>query len=240
MYLNKIFLVLLLCLNSLVNAQEIKLKNVSVINADFNGWIEHQDITIKDGIIQKIGPTSYRHGRESKKYVIPGLIDAHVHFFQSAGIYGRPDVINKPELRTYADETKWLRSQWKDWLEVYASLGITTVVDVAGPLWNLDVKKMSLENPKAARVFVAGPLISTYDSKELIAPDSPIVYVATPEEVKQEVLREVKAGVDIIKVWYIPTGQNSNKVSDVEDRLKMARLRRPMSMVKLPPFMRRG
>ena len=30
------------------------------------------------------------------KWIVPGLIDAHVHFFQSGGLYTRPDVIDLP------------------------------------------------------------------------------------------------------------------------------------------------
>src|SRR5215470_19416871 len=35
------------------------------------------------------------------RWVMPGLIDAHVHFFQSGGAYTRPDVIDLRAHRSY-------------------------------------------------------------------------------------------------------------------------------------------
>jgi predicted amidohydrolase YtcJ len=37
-------------------------------------------------------------------WIIPGLIDAHVHFFQSGGLYTRPDVIDLRAVRPYEEE----------------------------------------------------------------------------------------------------------------------------------------
>jgi hypothetical protein len=31
----------------------------------------------------------------SGKWIVPGLIDAHIHYFQSGGLYTRPDVIDR-------------------------------------------------------------------------------------------------------------------------------------------------
>ncbi len=42
------------------------------------------------------------------KWIVPGLIDAHIHYFQSGGLYTRPDVIDLGDWRTY--ETKIGRS----------------------------------------------------------------------------------------------------------------------------------
>ena len=41
----------------------------------------------------------------SGKWVVPGLIDAHIHYFQSGGLYTRPDVIDLREWRSYETET---------------------------------------------------------------------------------------------------------------------------------------
>src|SRR2546430_15667391 len=38
------------------------------------------------------------------KWVIPGLIDAHVHFFQSGNLYTRPDAFDLTKRVPYADE----------------------------------------------------------------------------------------------------------------------------------------
>src|SRR3954466_95361 len=36
--------------------------------------------------------------------LMPGLVDAHVHFFQSGGLYTRPDCIDLRKVKPYAQE----------------------------------------------------------------------------------------------------------------------------------------
>src|SRR5215470_1424207 len=43
------------------------------------------------------------------KWIIPGLIDAHVHFFQSGGLYTRPDIIDLRHRVPYERELAWIR-----------------------------------------------------------------------------------------------------------------------------------
>ena len=43
------------------------------------------------------------------KWIIPGLIDAHVHFFQSGDLYTRPDVIDLRRRVPYERELAWIR-----------------------------------------------------------------------------------------------------------------------------------
>src|SRR4051794_29559864 len=38
------------------------------------------------------------------KFVLPGYVDSHVHFFQSADLFTRPDVADVTKVRSYADE----------------------------------------------------------------------------------------------------------------------------------------
>lgn len=45
------------------------------------------------------------------KWIMPGLIDAHVHFFQSGGLYTRPDVIDLRGIRPYAKEIAWIKQR---------------------------------------------------------------------------------------------------------------------------------
>ncbi len=40
----------------------------------------------------------------AERWIIPGLIDAHVHVYQSGGLSTRPQMIDLRRLRPYADE----------------------------------------------------------------------------------------------------------------------------------------
>ncbi|PSQ97614.1 MAG: hypothetical protein BRD55_01740 [Bacteroidetes bacterium SW_9_63_38] len=44
-------------------------------------------------------------------YVMPGLIDGHVHFFQSGGLYTRPDALDLRAVRPYAEENSYRRGR---------------------------------------------------------------------------------------------------------------------------------
>src|SRR5215471_19594966 len=68
------------------------------------------------------------------KYLVPGLVDAHVHFFQSGGLYARPDVINLRKYHPYDKEVEWTHAHMEDFLRRYLSAGITTVIDPGSTL----------------------------------------------------------------------------------------------------------
>src|SRR5215211_4671331 len=93
------------------------------------------------------------------KFILPGYIDTHVHFFQSGDLYTRPDVVDLTSVRSYADEHAWIERNMADTFGRYLRCGITSVVDVGGPMWNFRVRKLA-RSATAPRVAVAGPLIS--------------------------------------------------------------------------------
>src|SRR5215831_14058513 len=94
------------------------------------------------------------------KWVVPGLIDGHVHFFQSGNLYTRPDAADFNAVVPYAKEVERNKARLPATFKVWLASGVTTVVDVGGPLWNFDMRDAALRTPAAPRVLVAGPLIS--------------------------------------------------------------------------------
>ncbi len=123
------------------------------------------------------------------KYILPGYIDTHVHFFQSGDIYTRPDAVDLNSIRPYKDEVAWVKQNLPDTFARYIRSGITAVVDVGGPLWNFEVRKIANGTAKAPRVAAAGPLISSVSRPQLDLGDPPIVKIETPEQAK-EMVRE--------------------------------------------------
>ena len=137
------------------------------------------------------------------KYVIPGLVDGHVHFFQSGGLYTRPDVLDLRAARPYAEELQRIKERLPDTFRRYLRSGVTSVVDVGGPMWNLDVRARADTTARAPTVVTAGPLISSVERPRLDEGDPPILQITSPEAARQEVREQVEAGVDLIKIWYI-------------------------------------
>jgi imidazolonepropionase-like amidohydrolase len=137
------------------------------------------------------------------KWVIPGLVDAHVHFFQSGNLYTRPDGADFNAWMPYAKEVARNQARLPATFKVWLASGVTSVVDIGGPFWNFEMRDAARASPAAPRVAVAGPLVSMVDRVKLDLGDPPIVKTASPEEARALVQRELARKPDYIKVWFI-------------------------------------
>ena len=137
------------------------------------------------------------------KFAIPGLIDAHVHFDQSAGLFARPDLVDLRNVRTYADEMEWTRQRLPQTLLRYLWAGVTGVVDMGGPMWSLDLRDSTSASGAAPRIAAAGPLISTEAVPQLESADPPVIAVETAAEARQTVHQIAERRPDLIKILFI-------------------------------------
>jgi imidazolonepropionase-like amidohydrolase len=137
------------------------------------------------------------------KWIVPGLVDAHVHFFQSGNLYTRPDVADFNASMPYAKEVARNRARLPATFKVWLASGVTSVVDIGGPFWNFEVREAAAQSAAAPRVHVAGPLISMVDRPQLDLGDPPIIKITSPDEARSLVRRELARKPDYIKVWYI-------------------------------------
>jgi len=137
------------------------------------------------------------------KWVIPGLVDGHVHFFQSGNLYTRPDVADFNAVVPYLDEVARNKARLPATFKVWLASGVTSVVDIGGPYWNFEMRNAARKSAAAPRVAVAGPLVSMIDDPPLGLTDPPIIKVTTPEEARALVQRELAYKPDYIKVWFI-------------------------------------
>src|ERR1051325_3349683 len=137
------------------------------------------------------------------KFILPGYIDTHVHFFQSGDLFTRPDGADFNNVRPYKDEVAWIKSHLDDTFSRYLRCGITSVVDVGGPMWNFEVRKRANTTARAPRVAVAGPLISSVSREKLDLGDPPIVKIDTPDQARGFVRKLAEQKADLVKIWYI-------------------------------------
>ena len=142
------------------------------------------------------------------KWLLPGLIDSHMHFFQSGGAFARPDILDLRALRPYDQEVAAVRAALPDTLARTLASGITGVVDVGGPYWTFDVRELAETLPFAPRVAVAGPLLTPYFPPPLTVEDPPMIEVATAEQARAEVRRLLPQRPDLIKIWFVRAGLN--------------------------------
>jgi len=137
------------------------------------------------------------------KFILPGYIDTHVHFFQSGDLFTRPDIVDLNSVRPYKEEIAWIKSHLGDTFARYLRSGITSVVDVGGPFWNFEMRKIANSTAKAPRVAVAGPLISSVARPQLDLGDPPIVKIDTPDQARDFVRKLAAQNPDLVKIWYI-------------------------------------
>jgi len=194
----------------------------TLVNTDGSDPVENSVVIIDDSVIAIVGtgddvtiPEDAHIIEADGKWLIPGLIDTHIHFFQSGGLYTRPDIIDLRHIVPYEDEElQWIRDNLNDTFARYLRSGITSVVDVGGPMWNFDVRTNASAEEAAPRVLIAGPLVSTYQPDALTTDDPPIIDVNSPEEARALVRQQADQNTDLIKMWYIVTRERT-----VEDSL---------------------
>lgn len=202
-------LTLLLCLAS-ARAEKVALTGGTVINPGDGKTIPDATILIDEKEIAAVGhdlkvPSDTKRIDCAGKFILPGYIDTHVHFFQSGDLFTRPDVVDLTKVRPYAEEVAWIKSHLDDTFARYLRCGITSVVDVGGPMWNFEVRERANATAKAPRVAVAGPLVSSVDRPQLDLGDPPIVKIETPEEGRDFVRKLAGHHPDYVKIWYIVT-----------------------------------
>ena len=187
------------------------LAGATVFDASGAGPVKNAVVVIRGDTIVDIGPGdrvpvpagSTVHDVRGK-WIVPGLVDAHVHFFQSGGLYTRPDVIDLRRIRPYAVEIAELREHLPATLERYVASGVTSVVDLAGPDWVLDLRRLASNLPAAPRLSISGPGLAPYLPEGLDGEDAPAVVVHTPAQARAAVQRLSDRRPDIIKIWFVP------------------------------------
>jgi imidazolonepropionase-like amidohydrolase len=137
------------------------------------------------------------------RWLIPGMIDGHVHFFQSGNIYTRPDAADFNAVVPYAQEVARNKARLPATFKVWLASGVTSVIDVGGPFWNFEVRDAANKSDAAPRVATTGPLISMVARPQLDLGDPPIVKIESADAARALVAKELPYKPDFIKVWFV-------------------------------------
>ncbi|WP_080237726.1 amidohydrolase family protein [Spirosoma rigui] len=191
--------------------QPVVIVGGNLIDVETGKVREKVSVLIENEIIKTIGknvtiPAGATVVDAKGKWLIPGLIDSHIHLFQSGGLYTRPDGINLTKYRLYETERQWLRDAMSDLLRRYLASGITTVIDIGGPLYQLPYRDRFNKQYTSPTIIMTGPLVSTYQPPAFKVEDSPILKAGTPEEARELVRKQLAAKPDFIKIWFLIRG----------------------------------
>jgi imidazolonepropionase-like amidohydrolase len=188
------------------------ISNTNVVDVATGNVIKDASVLFKDGVIQDVFTNKrYKLAPDTKvidgtgKFVIPGMTDAHIHFFQSGGLYTRPDGFDFNHIKPYKTEREEVFNSAADFMDRYLKAGITTVADVGGPFSNFVVRDSISKQGIAPTVLVTGSLFSMVADKPLDNGDAPIVKTTTIAAADSLMDRLLAKNPDYIKIWYIVT-----------------------------------
>lgn len=182
----------------------------TLINPANEAIVENSVVIIENGVISDAGPRAsvkIPSGAETidanGKFLIPGLIDSHIHFFQSGGLYTRPDGLDLRHRISYEEELAAIDAELEDTFKRYLRCGVTGVADLGGPFWNFSVRDFANETEAAPNVWITGPLLAAYSPDQLQTDDPGIIKVWTVDEALELVDEQLEYNPDYIKIWYV-------------------------------------
>jgi imidazolonepropionase-like amidohydrolase len=141
--------------------------------------------------------------RAGGKWIVPGLIDTHVHFSQTGWVDGRPDALDLGARYPYETVEAELHRRPERFFRSYLCSGVTSVFDVGGYPWTLDLPQRTARSTTAPRVVAAGPLLATVDASLNLPDQRQFIYMADEATVRRAVRAHKAWGAAAIKVWYI-------------------------------------
>jgi imidazolonepropionase-like amidohydrolase len=208
-----LYLLLVCVCISTQSVSQILIHNVTIVDVENKKLFPAQDVLVNDGTITNIGkklgaPASTQIIDGSGKWLMPGFVDAHVHFFQSGGLYTRPDAIDLRKVRPYEKELEWTHQNMESLLRRYAMAGITTVIDVGASVKLLVQRDSFRTKSYAPAIYMTGPLITTYEPAAFkgLGDEAPFYLMKTADEGRAYVQKQLPFKPDFIKIWYIALG----------------------------------
>lgn len=188
------------------------INNVTIADVENQKMIPNQTVVITNDLISNIQPSKKIKIPVNAtvidgegKYLIPGMTDAHIHFFQNGGLYARPDVIDLRKDMPYETEMALTKSDMEYKLLRYLKNGITTVIDVGANLHFLKQREDFRDKDFSPTIFITGPLLTTYEPQvyENLGDDEPFILTKNIEDGINGVKKQLPLKPDFIKIWYI-------------------------------------
>jgi len=171
-------------------------------------------VVMRDGRVSCAGPRTScpipadAHAIDARgKWIMPGLIDTHVHFSQTGWADGRPDALDLRDAYPYARVAADLARHPDRFYRSYLCSGVTSVFDVGGYPWTWRLEGETAQSTGAPHVRAAGPLLSTVDFWLNLPEQRQFIYMSDEETVRSAVRAHADWGAAAIKIWYIMSSQ---------------------------------
>lgn len=147
-------------------------------------------------------------------WIMPGIVDAHVHFSQTGWADGRPDAIDVRDRYPYEQVQAGLRAHPERWFRSYLCSGVTAVFDVGGYPWTWELRGRAESDTLAPHVVAAGPLLSTLDFWLNLPAERQFIHLAGNDAARAGVRYLASHGASAVKVWFIPVAERNPEEMD--------------------------
>src|SRR5215207_9034395 len=199
---------------------QLLIRNTNLVDVENKKVIAGQDVLVEQGLISSVGknikaPAGAHIIDGTGKWLTPGWVDAHVHFFQTGGLYTRPDAIDLRRFAPYDKEISWAHRNMASFLQRYLAAGITSVIDVGATVGFLRQRDSFQKKGIAPSIYMTGPLLTTWEPEVFknLKDDEPFYLMASVEQARSLVQKQLPYHPDFIKVWYIVSGSNTDSAA---------------------------
>ena len=154
-----------LALASLCHGEVTAYRGATLIDGTRNGVLENATILVNGDRFIAAGadvpiPEDAAVVDVTGKWIVPGLIDAHVHFMTSGRMYTRPAFFDLTDKVPYEEEVDWIKSNIPATLRANLCSGVTGVISLGGPSLEYDTRALAQRTAAAPTVFVGHGVIA--------------------------------------------------------------------------------
>ncbi|MFL5540052.1 MAG: amidohydrolase family protein [Longimicrobiaceae bacterium] len=155
------------------------------------------------------------------RWIVPGLVDAHVHYSQTGWADGRPDAMDVRARFPYDSIVAVLEAHPERFFRSYLCSGVTATFDVGGYPWTWPLRARAEASNAAPHLAAAGPLLSTLDHWVNVPAARQFVFTGSDSATRAEARMMVHNRSDAIKVWYL-VDETSPDTAVFKARLRIA------------------
>lgn len=188
------------------DSARIVLEGATVIDGTGSEPLEDAIVVVDDGLIECVGsdddcpvPETAHIEELSDRWLMPGLVDAHVHLAQTGFFDGRPDVIDLRDEFAFEQVQAQKPQRIERYFESWLCSGVTSLFDMGGFAWSMQLD----EQRQRPDVAATGPLISHAPAELLNLPAARQMLSLEDDDI-DDMLGFLDAwGADAAKLWFL-------------------------------------